>query len=809
MSPDKNPMPAIPSSKKATNTYLIKARAEIKGINARQLIVKEGRVGMPSFDPKRKTGKKLRAAKKKHKKKVKHWKEQNSNILHYLQSTAIGPNHTLRDRICKFDDGVECFDFIEKALDPVKYDKITAGSEALANFNNLKLTSTSKGSWLKFRAKWEEYVRDLKDLGNPLATHSESLKESLMNKLPFDKYNWVHVTPNIFVNKDESPMSIEEALNIVQFYAVKVEQNDSSKSNNSRNIANVSSHTDPSDKPIPGTIGGHKVDELGFINRDAWMKLTKDERKKFTESRYKLINSGIKMQKAPNNDEIAVASNHSNTNSDSNSNKSNKSKSKDKRKIKKLQKQLKESKESKSESTIAESNSSNDDKPTFAEVVQGLSQVNKTRVVKFIEDKSPKKSTRTTSILKTGKRRVACTRTNTDIIIDTPVHKVGMGLDKIRQVNKFADSTGKDYVIIDGGADTGMKGSKSSLVLEHTDRTVSVTGFDDRDMHHDLPIGTTATKVVDSEGRSVILIENEQIIHTDQENSIMSVNQIRAYGADVDDCPSIYNRDNAPGRCNMIVEDKTIPFEYQQNLILLEASKPSLADLRNHPIVVITSVEPWNPQDMQSKSMRIPWTPLPEGDLNIREDEAQSIVNERIMHKVNVIFSCNQISQTDKILDEDWIDLPPLGIPTRDELVSDDDSTASDPDMPELEPRSDSDYSSDSDDESIDSLSTNSIEEEEKTEELSDFALMQTIAYLSALKCDLDKDNDDELNGEDDELNSDKESISIDDSISLTSYTSGNEMSRYVFTHCTFAQRRRSIPSIVCRSNPRKCWSLY
>ena len=92
-----------------------------------------------------------------------------------------------------------------------------------------------------------------------------------------------------------------------------------------------------------------------------------------------------------------------------------------------------------------------------------------------------------------------------------------------------------------------MKGSKSSLVLEHTDRTISVTGIDDHDIHHDLSIGMAATKDIDSEGRLVILIENEQIIHTDQENSIMSVNQVRAYGADVDVCPSIYNRDNASG----------------------------------------------------------------------------------------------------------------------------------------------------------------------------------------------------------------------------------------------------------------------
>ena len=98
---------------------------------------------------------------------VKHWKEQNSNILHYFQSTAIGPNHTLRDQICKFKCRVKCYDYVKKSLDPIKYDKLSTGTEALVNFNNIKLTSTNKGSWLKFRAKFEEAVRDLKDLGIP------------------------------------------------------------------------------------------------------------------------------------------------------------------------------------------------------------------------------------------------------------------------------------------------------------------------------------------------------------------------------------------------------------------------------------------------------------------------------------------------------------------------------------------------------------------------------------------------------------------------------------------------------------------
>ena len=117
-------------------------------------------------------------------------------------------------------------------------------------------------------------------------------------------------------------------------------------------------------------------------------------------------------------------------------------------------------------------------------------------------------------------------------------------------------------MIIDEGADTGMKG-KTSIILEHTQRKVNVTGYDDSHVTKDLPIGTTATKVTDEDGNSLILIENEQICYPDQDISIMSVNQVRAFGVDVDDCPSIHKRDGIPGRCNMIVDEYTIPFEYQ------------------------------------------------------------------------------------------------------------------------------------------------------------------------------------------------------------------------------------------------------
>jgi len=92
-------------------------------------------------------------------------------------------------------------------------------------------------------------------------------------------------------------------------------------------------------------------------------------------------------------------------------------------------------------------------------------------------------------------------------------------------------------VIVDGGADTGLKGGLTSLIFEHTSRKVSITGFNDEMVQKCLPIGTSATKVVDLNGKAVILIENEQIDDTGQNNFVLSVNQMGAFGVDVDDCP--------------------------------------------------------------------------------------------------------------------------------------------------------------------------------------------------------------------------------------------------------------------------------
>ena len=378
MNPTNNLMPAIPVSKKDSTTYLVKARTEFNGINAEALVRDSNRIGLPTFDPGIKTGKKLRKAKKKYRKKVKQWKEQDLNILHYLQTTAIAADHTLRDQICAINGGVEAYDYVKRSLDPVKYDKVSAGAEAIDNFNNLKLTSTQKGAWLKFRATWEECIRDLKEIGNPLGTHDESLKESLMTKLPFEKYNWVHVTPFVFENTDGSTMTITEALNTVQFYAIKVEHAESIKNEKSSeaiaHVNNVNTDKTESNKAIPDTIGGYAVNKRGYMNSDMWAELTEDEKDKFFVARKKLISDGTidqdeaGCQVAPSKDTTTETSSDEQIIAD----------------LRKELKELEKNSETKFKSSIANAISD----MTVDQAISGLNRINQVKVLKFIQAKS-------------------------------------------------------------------------------------------------------------------------------------------------------------------------------------------------------------------------------------------------------------------------------------------------------------------------------------------------------------------------------------------------------------------------------------
>ena len=99
-----------------------------------------------------------------------------------------------------------------------------------------------------------------------------------------------------------------------------------------------------------------------------------------------------------------------------------------------------------------------------------------------------------------------------------------------RYCNLADSETGKQYCIVDSGADTGLKGS-TSIFIEHTCRRANVNGFDSEGNHEtNLPIGTCVTATKDKYGETVNLLEDEQIDFSRQDNSMMSFNQMRHFG---------------------------------------------------------------------------------------------------------------------------------------------------------------------------------------------------------------------------------------------------------------------------------------
>ena len=92
----------------------------------------------------------------------------------------------------------------------------------------------------------------------------------------------------------------------------------------------------------------------------------------------------------------------------------------------------------------------------------------------------------------------------------------------------------------DSGADTTMIGD-NCIVLSTTDRLVTVVGFESaKAVVPNLPIVTAATAVDLPDGETVILIFNEAIKLPPGNNSLICINQVRAFGHKVDDIPHKY-----------------------------------------------------------------------------------------------------------------------------------------------------------------------------------------------------------------------------------------------------------------------------
>ena len=179
----------------------------------------------------------------------------------------MGLNHYLINSIRQQEGGVDAYNFVMSKLDP----KILHVENKLSNkmdlIAKLELTSIEAGAFARFHAKFETLLMEAEALGAP--EYSDDVKKALLiSKLKHEDYKLAKLPQATSAPYDKYLAELGK-------YAYMTEDDPQ------RHTTGKHNRTIREAKQI----GGHEVDDDGLIPKAQWDKLTKEERKKFMQTR--------------------------------------------------------------------------------------------------------------------------------------------------------------------------------------------------------------------------------------------------------------------------------------------------------------------------------------------------------------------------------------------------------------------------------------------------------------------------------------------------------------------------------------------
>ncbi len=550
----------LPCSKKDFEVFIrqIMNRLSLTGADKLITMDKSKRVGMPE-KPKGINGKQASKKKmKKFKKKRKLYNKRNRIVMLFLNEMANNAKHYLAKDLQKFSCGVKAFDFLVERMNPMSVDPTNENATALERFQKLELISVAKGAFSKFFSLFEHLMADV--TSSEGVTFTDKYKKSvLLSKLKHPAYAPMHLPA-------ATSKPYPEFVKDMYQFSVIIEKD--SKSSYKKALLNNATTSDDkgsggSKSKVIDQIMGLKIDGRGMVSKKDFQSLSDEKRDAF-----------LKKRREYNEDSQVSFKKHSKFQGDDGNSKG-KDLQKLKKKINNLKKELKDSKGDSEES------------------VNRTTLINNVKSLNMPESQQKK-------IIAYMEKHVKTMRT------------VHFSEEVIRRANMLETSDDRAPTIIDGGADTGMNGS-AYIFLEHTGRKANVTGYDSEMVRSGMPIGTSVTAAKDVHGDTIILLQNEQIDHSSQPNSMLAPNQVRHYGIDLDDRPECYDVDGQPGRQSMKAGDHEIPFSYEKGLVYLYTWRPSDEELRTCPVIMLTSDSEWNPDSLDGNPALhpspTPWSP--------------------------------------------------------------------------------------------------------------------------------------------------------------------------------------------------------
>ena len=488
------------------------------------------------------------------------WKKDVTWIGVALKTCLI--NHSEGFALIKDErDGVKAWDILMNRYDRRVFNEGSSRAGDLNSLLKITLESTSLGSFNKFISKFEKTATFVKVNDDPLP---DEFKQDLLTRAIQNKSYGVFLTT---AKTRSPPYTYSEFVYALQVYASEIEgKGPSTDSHDNRTIKYAKK------------INGYAVNEYGIVEKKSdWDGMTSDQRAAYYTSKDKLLGEG-KLKKGKPVFPSAY-------NDDKSSSQTNPGVGQGKSKSARNRRNLK-AKLQKLEASVGNGDNDTSTSPSPTPPAQDSSP---TDSFDFSNVSSAQRKMITQLINSSGGRKVNQVRTRT------------INFNAATTIRLHTD----DHiyrVTVDGGADTCLDG-RGHIFLEYTERLANVVGFDDDVTKQNLHIGTSITVVTTSSGDDILLLKNESIDHTSQANSMLSVNQVRAHGIDLDDCPSRFKVDGRKGRQSMIVDDDgdhepwEIPFDFDNNLISYNVREPTSEEVDTLPMVMITSDQQWDPQE--------------------------------------------------------------------------------------------------------------------------------------------------------------------------------------------------------------------
>jgi hypothetical protein len=147
--------------------------------------------------------------------------------------------------------------------------------------------------------------------------------------------------------------------------------------------------------------------------------------------------------------------------------------------------------------------------------------------------------------------------------------------------------------LIDGGANGGLGGADVRLIST-SNALADISGINNTTIM-DVPISTFAGLVETTEGPTIDVMH--QYAYVGKGNTIHSVNQLEAFGLQVDDKPK-YNNGK---QCITTPDGFIIPLAIRSGLAYLDMRPPSDAEFESLPHITFTSDAVWDPSALDSE----------------------------------------------------------------------------------------------------------------------------------------------------------------------------------------------------------------